>query len=798
MNPHVRATLIASAVLIGCISLARAQTSDAASGTPMYFLRGGSVPAVTSTADTSLPAPAPQVQTGAGGERSTFAVDPASTRQQIVRLPDVGRPDGILLQGSLWSAGLVFTVRRDDAIVASRLNLVISHSASVAREEGELSVFLNEERVATLPLGRSKGARPRADISLAPGLLRTDNRLRFAYSARGKTADACKVAADGGSWIRIEPASSIFLSSTRLPIADDLAILPRPFVDPSDPLGATVPFVLPEQPDTDTLQAAGTIAAWLGTIGGDKSFRAPVSFSDLPATNAVVLVSGGRYPDGVASVPGTGPRVALVTNPARLDSKLLIVVGENSEELRTAAATLALQAEHPTAGSAELNELLPAPRLPYDAPRWLPTDRPVRLGDIVPTDTLSGIALQDSIAVPFATAPDLYFGSRGGGMLNLRIRRDADSWIDAANSRVAIDLNRKDIDEAPIAPRLKVLSRLREYFFPGTVDDRVAKTLLPAGRLEGDNRLAFRFDLRANAAADCSHLDWSTGTGIDPDSTIDFGNAAHFTRLPDLSLFARAGFPFTRLADLADTAFVVSNQPAAEEVQSLLELLAILGRSTGLPATRHVVITAENVQQAADRHVIVLGTPAGQPLLRKWERYNPLSDTAPDWTGIVLRLLHPFGSEALGPRPDIAGARGFLKSNANQSLSSLATFTSPMNADRVAVVLAATDPAQLPELTRRLGDPRKRLSITGDLYLSSGTKAESYNSGRRHTVGSLPLWQRIQWLARSLGLIVFVAALACLPLFALPIRTLALSRARRLLARGEGRVAPSPQAIRSR
>src|SRR5690606_24378563 len=48
---------------------------------------------------------------------------------------------------------------------------------------------------------------------------------------------------------------------------------------------------------------------------------------------------------------------------------------------------------------------------------------------------------------------------------------------------------------------------------------------------------------------------------IDDDSTIDFSGFPHYLAMPNLSAFADAGFPFSRMADLSDTIVVTARQP---------------------------------------------------------------------------------------------------------------------------------------------------------------------------------------------------------------------------------------------
>ena len=77
----------------------------------------------------------------------------------------------------------------------------------------------------------------------------------------------------------------------------------------------------------------------------------------------------------------------MVANPDNPEAKLLLVMGRTPQELSAAAQTLAL-------GSVALSgqtQVVGAPEIPerqaYDAPRWIPMNRPVRFGELVqPTD----------------------------------------------------------------------------------------------------------------------------------------------------------------------------------------------------------------------------------------------------------------------------------------------------------------------------------------------------------------------------------------------------------------------------
>ncbi len=709
----------------------------------------------------------------------------ADSQSQVIRILDMGRADGVHLEGTWSEVSISFTTRQDDAFVGSRISLMFSYSAAVARDDGELTIYLNNEPIGSVLLGKNRGSRSRAEFTFSPALLTTDNRLMFKFALKGQGANACKIARDRAFWVNIEPASFVYISASRLPLADELALLPRPFVDPKDPLALSLPFVLPPSPEPAVVQAAGIVAGYFGLLAQYRGATFPVVFTGLPAGNAVVLVEGDRYPPGVASIPGEGPRVAVITNPAQVDSKLLLIIGANAAELQTAAATLALQPSSLSGGWSVARAPPPPLRKPYDAPKWISTDHAVRLGDIVNPVSLNGRRISDAPQVFFRTAPDLFFGALSGGTLYLRLHRAEDTWIDAGNSRVFIDLNGKVVGEVPMEPKLKVLSRLKEWLFPGNADDRVSPVLLPGYQLFSANRLDFKFDLRANQGADCDTLDWSDRTGIDPDSLIDLTRVAHFAAFPNLALFANSGFPFTRLADLSDTAFVLSETPSTDEVQAFLNLLGQIADATGVPATRYVVVSPEHVDKVADHNLIVLGLNSSQPLLHQWEAYNSVHVTSTAVTttpklNFLQRVIQPFDPRAPYYRGSaVELAQAYL----GKPYAYMSSFWSPLNANRIVVAIGATHGPGLVDLTKQMENPEFAAKIQGDFFFSTEGKGEFYTSGRRKFVGELPIWWKIQWLAGSFGLAAFACVICAIIMFAAAIQRFAANRARRLLVR---------------
>ena len=99
---------------------------------------------------------------------------------------------------------------------------------------------------------------------------------------------------------------------------------------------------------------------------------------------------------------------------------------------------------------------------------------------------------------------------------------------------------------------------------------------------------------------------------VDPESTLDFSEFPHYVAMPNLAYFADLGFPFTRMADLSETAVVLPAQPSADEVSLYLAVMGRMGEATGYPALRHALISPADTDKFSDHDLIVLGWGIGK------------------------------------------------------------------------------------------------------------------------------------------------------------------------------------------
>jgi cellulose synthase (UDP-forming) len=108
------------------------------------------------------------------------------------------------------------------------------------------------------------------------------------------------------------------------------------------------------------------------------------------------------------------------------------------------------------------------------------------------------------------------------------------------------------------------------------------------------------------------------------DSHLDIADIPHSTTLPNLELFANAGYPFTREADLGETTVVLPDQPSAAELEIFLTLMAHFGSQTGYPGVRVNVTNSAGMSNSGNGDYLVIGTARDQPALQRLGQSLPI------------------------------------------------------------------------------------------------------------------------------------------------------------------------------
>jgi cellulose synthase (UDP-forming) len=472
---------------------------------------------------------------------------------RVLSLKDLGFGQPLRLRGVAGEAGAPFALRADEVVTSARLVIAGAYSPSLLGDLSQLSVGVNGETAGTVMLTPERAAGGEWSIPIDPALFLRQNQLNLRFI--GHYTRTCEDPQHSSLWMSISNLRSrLELTVSRLPPSPDLAALPQPFFDPGG--GRLVlPFVFAEPPSDAVLRGAGAAASYFGMKASYRGFDFPALIGALPPGEGVVFGLSEQTIGGLQLPKVDGPTLAVVANPAAPDRSLLLVLGRDGAEIRRAALALSIAQGGLSGAMARVDTALIAPRAPYDAPRWLAMDRPVRFGELVEASSLQAPGLSPGVvSVPFRVAPDLFLWPAQGAPLKVRYRYPKGPWFDREQSRLDVSLNDQYLRSYRLSPQ-DTTAEVRGIF------DRFARNEhsldLPPYLLFGASQLQFYFDIKTNKTGACQgQQPANVKSGIDPDSSIDLSRGRHFASLPNLAFFASAGFPFTRNADLRRSATI--------------------------------------------------------------------------------------------------------------------------------------------------------------------------------------------------------------------------------------------------
>ncbi|MDB5370846.1 MAG: cellulose synthase, partial [Roseomonas sp.] len=702
-------------------------------------------------------APAPMPQAGAA-DAVPPAAPPASpyafgmpsgpagsSRIETRSLRQIGLAAPMQLRGTSDLQGLLFGIRADEVVTGAKLVIQGATSPALIPELSQIAVTLNEQFVGTVTPERARPAFGPIEFPMNPVFFADANRLNFRFT--GRYAIECNDPLSGLLWSTVSDLSRVQLTLERLPIPRDLARLPEPFFDPRllrEPLN--LPVVMPEAAGNDVVRAAAISSSWFAVQADYRGATFPVSTGVPARGNAIVIAAGPDAVPGLALPRMEGPTLAVVPNPSDADGVLLIVGGRNGAEAAVAAQALAVGRQ---ALSGEL-ALVQAPdmpaRAPYDAPHWIRSDRPVKLGELVdPSELQSYGFAPGTIAVPFRTAPDLYTWRDRALPVDVHYRAPPGPVTDVAVSRLDAGLNNVYLksfplrDAEPAWPWNWVARRINSASVADRGEGQVG---LPPYLVFGQNELQLRFDMRPLNRGDCVSIPGDVRASVDPDSTIDLSRAYRFTQLPNLAYFAGGGFPYTRLADFAGTAAVLPERPSTSEMSAFLTLLGRLSANVGHSPSKIAIVRPARVQEVADRDLLLIGAITRQPALA-----DMLKDRSPlqiEGNRVTLALpdtLGGFRNLFIGDdtRLEREQLRATLAAPGENS-GLLIGFENPYTPNRTVVALTGTGPQGVEAMVAALRDNDMQSRIQGDLAILSNGRMTSYKIGGNYTVGFIPPW----------------------------------------------------------
>ncbi|MBZ7401455.1 cellulose biosynthesis cyclic di-GMP-binding regulatory protein BcsB [Klebsiella grimontii] len=677
-------------------------------------------------------------------------LDNAPTRDVKLTFAKIAPPPGsMVLRGARPEGSVEFGMRSDEVVAKALLNLDYTPSPSLLPVQSQLKVYLNDELMGVLPVTKEQlGKKVSAQIPIDPLYITDFNRVRLEFV--GHYRDVCENPASSTLWLDVGRESYLDLTYQSLNVRNDLSHFPVPFYDSRDNRQLTLPMVFASAPDVLQQQAAAIIASWFGSKAGWRGQQFPVQFNQLPDRNAIVFATNDKRPDFLREHPPVkAPTIEMIDHPDNPYIKLLVVFGRDDKDLLQAAKGIA-QGNILFRGSSvtvdDVKQL--QARKPYDAPNWVRTDRAVTFAELKTYEQQlqsSGL-LPDSINVALNLPPDLYLLRANGIDMNLNYRYTMPPIKDS--SRMDISLNDQFLQSFSLNSSQDVNKLiLRLPVLQGLLDGKTEVTI-PALRLGAMNQLRFDFQymnpMPGGSIDNCiTFQPVQNHVVIGDDSTIDFSKYYHFMAMPDLRVFANAGFPYSRMADLADTLVVVPKSPTEGQVATLLETAGGIGAQTGLAAIN--LRMTDDGGQIKDKDADLLLIGSIPQALKDDTKINLLVEATKSWVKMPMRhydlaSIYP-DTEARTPntRTDVTSTG---------PMAAIIGFQSPYNDQRSVVALLADSPRGNELLTQALNDSGKRAAMFGSVAVIRESGVNSLRVGDIYYIGHLPWFERI-WFALS-------------------------------------------------
>jgi hypothetical protein len=721
----------------------------------------------------------------------TLAV--AGARKTEITLRQLGTLFPIKLQGIQGMASVPFSVLNGDVVISARLRLNYAYSPALLPRLSHIKVLVNEQLADTIPVSPEEGGKNlQRNIEIPARMITEFNRVQLELIGH-YTLD-CEDPAHTSLWATISNDSVLELTTISVIKDNDLAYLPQPFFDRRDVRPLVLPTVFAQTPDAATLEAAATLSSWFGSLADYRTARFPVSVNRLPERgNGLLLLAGNAAAPAGLSLPAyTESNVSVVTNPNDPHGKLLVLRGRDGTELKKVAAALAFGNAILTGASADIVEFTPLkPRQPYDAPNWLPSNRPVQFGELAEKSSLnvSGYT-PDLIRIGMRLPPDLFSWRDNGVPVNLKYRYS----VPAAQNRSSLNIsvNEQFLRAYPLRPLVdegaNVLSRTVDKALPaGELALSEEKFHVPLFKMPAQTQLQFHYfhDLVKQGPCKDVVLNNARGT-VEPDSTVDISNFPHFLAMPDLAVFANNGFPFTRMADLSETAVVMPNQPDASDYGVLLDLAGVMGRITGYPAAALTVARADQVDALENKDILVLGSSQRQPLQQRWADSLPVrfddQNKRFTFSDLMYRAFSWWG-EAPANDAQVRGTEVVFRNSGQGAV--IAGIESPLQSGRSVVMIASDQPGGLVQVVDALLDPERLAAIQGSVTVVRGDQVTSLLAEKSYHVGKLPPLLYMQWFLSRHPLLLMALGIASAALLGLVMYLALRSRARARLGKSQ-------------
>ncbi|MGR2767487.1 cellulose biosynthesis cyclic di-GMP-binding regulatory protein BcsB [Photobacterium ganghwense] len=686
--------------------------------------------------------------------------------KKVMPFNQLGFNRSIAMLGSEANAYIGFGSRLDEVVSKANLYFDVTPSPALLSLVSHIKVYLNNELMGVTSIeDGQQGKKLSLSMPLDTRFFSNFNQIRFELI--GNTKKECSNPNDSSIWAEISQSSRIEMYVQKTELESDLSLLPAPFFDVRDFSPLNLPIIMGDNYSLSEIKAAGVLSSYFGSLAGWRGAHFPLSFDSVPEHNAVVFVSNDNKPAFLRDFPDAdGPRLQIISHPTNPYVKLLLVIGRDSNDLNTAVQGLALGNQLLTGPMAKINEVKQIkPRVPYDAPNWVSTSRPVALSELVEQKSMLQVEgrTPPPINVSLRLPPDLFTWQSRGIPMDLSYRYSPPTK-DNSGSRLTLSINDQFVEAFNLTTSgqggdsNRVRVPLLDDSFLSTND----LVRIPAFKVGSENQIEFEFGFASVTDGQCLVTQPSKQYAvIDGDSTIDFSGFPHYIEMPNMRAFATSGFPYTRMADLSETVVVIPQNASREALQTFMNVMGSLGGDSGYPGIKVTLTDQWDKAALKNKDILSIGVvPELKDAAQNADQVNLVLQAGKRQILLPGKNEQQFGLNWMNPSNSKQDAADFVSVEASGSFAAITGMESPFTPNRTLVSIMASKPADFAAVDQAITDSGKVAHMFGSVVTLRNGEVASYNVGSHYYMGKLPVWQLVWYhFSNHPVLVAFFAAL---------------------------------------
>lgn len=686
--------------------------------------------------------------------------------KKVMPFNQLGFNRSIAMLGSEANAYIGFGSRLDEVVSKANLYFDVTPSPALLSLVSHIKVYLNNELMGVTSIeDGQQGKKLSLSMPLDTRFFSNFNQIRFELI--GNTKKECSNPNDSSIWAEISQSSRIEMYVQKTELESDLSLLPAPFFDVRDFSPLNLPIIMGDNYSLSEIKAAGVLSSYFGSLAGWRGAHFPLSFDSVPEHNAVVFVSNDNKPAFLRDFPDAdGPRLQIISHPTNPYVKLLLVIGRDSNDLNTAVQGLALGNQLLTGPMAKIDEVKQIkPRVPYDAPNWVSTSRPVALSELVEQKSMLQVEgrTPPPINVSLRLPPDLFTWQSRGIPMDLSYRYSPPTK-DNSGSRLTLSINDQFVEAFNLTTSgqggdsNRVRVPLLDDSFLSTND----LVRIPAFKVGSENQIEFEFGFASVTDGQCLVTQPSKQYAvIDGDSTIDFSGFPHYIEMPNMRAFATSGFPYTRMADLSETVVVIPQNASREALQTFMNVMGSLGGDSGYPGIKVTLTDQWDKAALKNKDILSIGVvPELKDAAQNADQVNLVLQAGKRQILLPGKNEQQLGLNWMNPSNSKQDAADFVSVEASGSFAAITGMESPFTPNRTLVSIMASKPADFAAVDQAITDSGKVAHMFGSVVTLRNGEVASYNVGSHYYMGKLPVWQLVWYHFSNHPVIVaFFAAL---------------------------------------